>query len=114
MAASAWTWSEELERVDGALAAGDVPHALMHLGGALALAPNEERVHAVVEAIAAQHPLLELLPKSDFLGAHLLEAFALRRVGRVDEAVVLLAQLTEAFPARRTTSADRRARRRCG
>ncbi len=101
MAASAWTWSEELERVDGALAAGDVPHALMHLGGALALAPNEERVHAAVESLASKHPLLELLPKSDFLGAHLLEAFALRRVGRVDEAVVLLAQLTEAFPARR-------------
>jgi tetratricopeptide (TPR) repeat protein len=94
-------WAHELERVDSSLATGDLPHALMHLGAALAVGPNEERVLAAVEAFAAKHSLLELLPKSDFLGAHLLEAFALRRVGRVDEAVILLAQITEGFPARR-------------
>lgn len=101
MSAPAPEWSRELELVDQALAVGDVPHALTHLGGALALAPNQEQVHARVEAIAAKYPLLELLPKSEFLGAGVLEAFALRRVGRVDEAVVLLAQLTEVFPAMR-------------
>ena len=94
-------WSKELELVDQALAVGDVPHALTHLGGALALAPNQEQVHARVEAIAAKYPILELLPKNEFLGAGVLEAFALRRVGRVDEAVVLLAQLTEVFPGMR-------------
>jgi tetratricopeptide (TPR) repeat protein len=98
---SAPQWSAELELVDKALEAGDVPHALTHLGSALALAPNQEQVHARVEAIASKYPLLELLPKNEFLGAGVLEAFALRRVGRVDEAVVLLAQLAEAFPARR-------------
>lgn len=98
---SAPEWARELELVDTALATGDVPHALTHLGAALALAPNEERVHAGVEAIASRYPLLELLPKNEFLGAGVLEAFALRRAGRVDEAVVLLAQLTEGFPGRR-------------
>lgn len=94
-------WSRELELVDAALATGDVAHALTHLGGALALAPNHEQVHARVEAIASKYPLLELLPKNEFLGAGVLEAFALRRVGRVDEAVVLLAQLAKGFPAHR-------------
>ena len=98
---SAPEWTRELELVDTALASGDVPHALTHLGAALALAPHEERVHASVEAIASKFPLLELLPKNEFLGAGVLEAFALRRAGRVDEAVVLLAQLTEGFPGRR-------------
>ncbi len=98
---SAPEWCRELALVDAALASGDVPHALTHLGAALALAPNEERVHASVEAIASKYPLLELLPKNEFLGAGVLEAFALRRAGRVDEAVVLLAQLTEGFPGRR-------------
>lgn len=101
MSAPTQEWSKELELVDQALAVGDVPHALTHLGGALALAPNHEQVHSRVESIAAKYPLLELLPKNEFLGAGVLEAFALRRVGRVDEAVVLLAQLTEVFPGRR-------------
>jgi hypothetical protein len=101
MSAPTQEWAKELELVDQALAVGDVPHALTHLGGALALAPNQEQVHARVEAVAAKYPLLELLPKNEFLGAGVLEAFALRRVGRVDEAVVLLAQLTEVFPGMR-------------
>lgn len=95
------SWSAELELVDAALAKGDVPHALIHLGGALALAPNEERVHARIDALAAKFPLLELVPDTDFVGGALLKAFALRRVGRFDDAITLLATLTEAFPARR-------------
>lgn len=98
------TWQGELETVEKLINVGDVAHALTHLGAALALAPNEERIHARVEALAAQHQLLELLPKDAFVGTVLLKGFALRRVGRVDEAIVLVAQLAEQFPARRFES----------
>ncbi|MGV3619837.1 MAG: hypothetical protein ACO1OB_03415 [Archangium sp.] len=98
------TWQGELETVDRLINAGDVAHALTHLGAALAMAPHEERVHSKVEAIAAKHPLLELLPEDDFIGTALLKGFALRRAGRVDEAVVLVAQLAQQLPARRFES----------
>lgn len=94
-------WQDELETAERLISVGDVSHALTHLGAALALSPNEERIHASVEAIAAKHPLLELLAEDGFVGTRLLKGFALRRVGRVDEAIVLVAQLAELFPARR-------------
>lgn len=95
------SWSAELELVNASLARGDVPHALIHLGAALALAPNEERVHARIDELASKHSLLELLPETDFVGGVLLEAFALQRKRQFDQAITLLARVTEAFPARR-------------
>lgn len=98
------TWQGELETVEKLLGVGDVAHALTHLGSALALAPWEERVHARIEAAAVSQPLLELLPQDTFIGTALLKGFLLRRAGRVDEALVLVAQLAEQFPARRFES----------
>jgi hypothetical protein len=78
-----------------------VAHALTHLGAALALAPTEERVVAAIEKAASERPLLEHVEDQPFIGNVLLRAWLLRRGGRIDEALDLLAQLVQSFPNHR-------------
>jgi tetratricopeptide (TPR) repeat protein len=91
----------DLEVAQRALSENDPAHALKHLSGAFARAPFNEQAHALLEAVAQRADILKNLEDDDhFVGTHLVRAFALRRLGRVDEAIIELAQSTEAFPDR--------------
>lgn len=87
----------DLETAQRALDQGDAKHALHHIAGALASAPFDERVHGLLEGAAQQTDILKQLPEDGYIGTMLVRAFALRRSGKVDDAIVLLARIAEPF-----------------
>ena len=93
--------SNELLKVQAALAERDPRHALTHLAGAVGIAPFNEQVQLAFDSVAQQCDILQHLPEEDaYLGTHLLRAMALQRNGRIDEAVLHLASVCEACPDR--------------
>ncbi len=90
--------ADDLASAARALDGRDLRHALTHLARAFALAPADERLHALLETAALRGDLLAALPDDRFVGTALVRAWAMRRAGRVREAVALLGSVLRAAP----------------